>query len=164
MNKVPYTFQVSTYQMAILLLFNDSDTVTYDEMSEATKLNKDTLDPSVAIMLKARVLTAKPDGAGQQSGTTYTLNQSFKNKKLKVNLNIAIRSEQKQEVEDTHKTIEEDRKMLMQVSYNRLCDSFLQHANKRPVCHCPYHEVSQDHEAHTAGCRSHLANQEQIRA
>ncbi|THX02615.1 Cullin-domain-containing protein [Aureobasidium pullulans] len=123
MNKVPYTFQVSTYQMAILLLFNDSDTVTYDEMSEATKLNKDTLDPSVAIMLKARVLTAKPDGAGQQSGTTYTLNQGFKNKKLKVNLNIAIRSEQKQEVEDTHKTIEEDRKMLMQSAIVRIMKS-----------------------------------------
>jgi cullin 1 len=128
MNKVPYTFQVSTYQMAILLLFNDSETVSYDEIAEATKLNKDTLDPSVAIMLKARVLTAKPDGAGQASGTTYTLNHGFKNKKLKVNLNIAIKSEQKQEVEETHKTIEEDRKMLMQVSFYQSV-TFMQYAN-----------------------------------
>ncbi|KAK5999861.1 hypothetical protein QM012_004949 [Aureobasidium pullulans] len=123
MNKVPYTFQVSTYQMAILLLFNDSETVSYDEISEATKLNKDTLDPSIAIMLKARVLTAKPEGAGQASGTSYTLNHGFKNKKLKVNLNIAIKSEQKQEVEETHKTIEEDRKMLMQSAIVRIMKS-----------------------------------------
>lgn len=115
MNKVPYTFQVSTYQMAILLLFNDSDTVSYDDMSSNTMLQKETLDPSLGIMLKAKVLT--PSTAGPPaSGTTYTLNHSFKNKKVKVNLNMAIKAEQKQEAEETHKTIEEDRKMLMQVS------------------------------------------------
>jgi cullin 1 len=81
-------------------------------------LAKETLDPSLAIMLKARVLTASPEGK-TEPGTTYSLNYGFKNKKLKVNLNIAIKSEQKQEAEATHKTIEEDRKMLMQVSiYN----------------------------------------------
>jgi cullin 1 len=114
-SKVPYTFQVSTYQMAILLLFNDSDTVTYDDIASTTILAKETLDPSIAIMLKAKVLTASPEGK-TEPGTTYSLNYNFKNKKLKVNLNIAIKSEQKQEAEDTHKTIEEDRKMLMQVS------------------------------------------------
>ena len=116
MNKVPYTFAVSTYQMAILLMFNESNTVTYNDMAELTSLAKETLDPSIAIMIKAKVLTASPEGATTQSGTSYSLNYGFKNKKLKVNLNIAIKSEQKQEVEDTHKTIEEDRKMLMQVS------------------------------------------------
>lgn len=115
MNKVPYTFQVSTYQMAILLLFNDSDSVSYNDIASATTLAKETLDPSIAIMLKAKVLLAKPEGK-TAPGTMYTLNKDFKNKKLKVNLNIAIKAEQKQEVEETHKTIEEDRKMLIQVS------------------------------------------------
>ncbi|TKX20433.1 cullin-like protein 4 [Elsinoe australis] len=123
MNKVPYTFQVSTYQMAILLLFNSSDNVTYDEMAEATKLNKETLDPSIAIMIKAKIFLPQPEGAGQESGTTYKLNHGFKNKKMKVNLNIAIKAEQKQEVEDTHKTIEEDRKMLMQSAIVRIMKS-----------------------------------------
>lgn len=116
MGKVPYTFQVSTYQMAILLMFNDSDTVKYDDMVDITSLQKETLDPSLGIMLKAKVITAEPEGAPTQSGTSYTLNYGFKNKKVKVNLNVAIKAEQKQEAEDTHKTIEEDRKMLMQVS------------------------------------------------
>ena len=116
MNKVPYTFQVSTYQMAILLLFNDHDTVSYDDIAAATMLQKETLDPNLNIMLKAKVLTAEPAGATTASGTSYTLNHGFKNKKVKVNLNIGIKSEQKQETEETHKTIEEDRKMLIQVS------------------------------------------------
>ncbi|KAF2154152.1 Cullin-domain-containing protein [Myriangium duriaei CBS 260.36] len=123
MNKVPYTFQVSTYQMAILLMFNNGDLVSYDEISEATKCNKETLDPSIAIMVKAKVILPQPEGAGQESGTTYKLNHSFKNKKLKVNLNIAIKAEQKQEAEDTHKTIEEDRKMLMQSAIVRIMKS-----------------------------------------
>ncbi|EME47496.1 hypothetical protein DOTSEDRAFT_69438 [Dothistroma septosporum NZE10] len=123
MNKVPYTFQVSTYQMAILLMFNDSDTVSYDEFSEITSLAKETLDPSIGIMIKAKVLTASPEGASPQSGTAYSLNQGFKNKKLKVNLNVAIKAEQKQEAEDTHKTIEEDRKMLMQSAIVRIMKS-----------------------------------------
>jgi cullin 1 len=148
--KVPYTFQVSTYQMAILLLFNDNDTVAYDDIASTTMLAKETLDPSLAIMLKARVLTASPEGK-TEPGTTYSLNYGFKNKKLKVNLNIAIKSEQKQEAEDTHKTIEEDRKMLMQVSiYTSPPTTRCAILIIFPVCHRPHHEVSQDHEARTA--------------
>jgi cullin 1 len=160
-SKVPYTFQVSTYQMAILLLFNDSDTVTYDDIASTTILAKETLDPSIAIMLKAKVLTASPEGK-TEPGTTYSLNYNFKNKKLKVNLNIAIKSEQKQEAEDTHKTIEEDRKMLMQVSifYSTLTHVVLQSVlTNFTVCHRPHHEVPQDDEARHARVRDHLTDQ-----
>ena len=114
--KVPYTFQVSTYQMAIMLLFNDADTVTYEDMEKATLLSPDWLDPSVGILVKARVIIPSPENGKPERGTSYVLNYNFKHKKVKVNLNIAVKSEQKQEVEDTHKTIEEDRKLLMQVS------------------------------------------------
>lgn len=114
----PYTFQVSSYQMAILLLFNDSDTVLYDDIASTTMLAEETLNPSLSIMLKAKVLLAKPDNK-TENGVVYTLNKDFKNKKFKVNLNIVIKSEQKQEAEETHKNIEEDRKMLIQVSH---CD------------------------------------------
>ncbi|KAF2768296.1 Cullin-domain-containing protein [Teratosphaeria nubilosa] len=122
MNKVPYTFQVSTYQMAILLLFNDQDTVGYDEIASTTMLAKETLDPSIAIMMKAKVLTSEPENT-TAPGSVYKLNYGFKNKKLKINLNIAIKAEQKQEAEDTHKTIEEDRKMLMQSAIVRIMKS-----------------------------------------
>ncbi|TKA80670.1 hypothetical protein B0A49_00811 [Cryomyces minteri] len=123
MGKIPYTFQVSTYQMAILMLFNEATSVTYDEIIETTKLNKETVDPSIAIMLKARVLNASPEGAKQESGTTYTLNYSFKHKKVKLNLNVTIKTEAKQEAEETHKTIEEDRKLLMQSAIVRIMKS-----------------------------------------
>ena len=116
-SKVPYSFLVSTYQMAILLLFNDNDKLTYEEIMDATGLNKETLDPCLGIILKAKILTASPEDGKTEPGTTYSVNYGFKSKKIKVNLNIVVKSEAKQEVEDTHKNIEEDRKLLMQVSY-----------------------------------------------
>ncbi|OCK84189.1 Cullin-domain-containing protein [Lepidopterella palustris CBS 459.81] len=122
-SKASPTFQVSTYQLAILLLFNDSETVTYEDMAEGTKLAKETLDPSIGVFVKAKVVNVSPEGGKPEAGTSYTLNHGFKAKKLKINLNIGIKSEQKQEVEDTHKTIEEDRKLLMQSAIVRIMKS-----------------------------------------
>lgn len=113
--KIPYTFQVSTYQMAILLLFNDADVVSYEEAQTGTALSADWLDPSLAVFVKAKVLIPEPENGKPGPGTSYSLNYNFKNKKVKVNLNITVKSEAKQEIEDTQKTIEEDRKLLMQV-------------------------------------------------
>jgi cullin 1 len=113
--KVPYTFQVSTYQMAILLLFNDTDKMDYTDIKEITKLTEETIEPAINILCKARVLNASPEDGKAEPGTSYSLNYNFKNKKVKINLNITPKTEQKVESEDTHKTIEEDRKLLLQV-------------------------------------------------
>lgn len=116
--KVPYTFQVSTYQMGILLLFNENDTLTYEDIQSYTSLAHDMLQPNLSILLKAKVLIANPEGSKPGPGTSFSLNYNFKNKKIKVNLNIQIKSEQKVESDDTHKTVEEDRKLLLQVNIN----------------------------------------------
>ncbi|RMZ76191.1 hypothetical protein DV737_g4936, partial [Chaetothyriales sp. CBS 132003] len=118
--KIPYTFQVSTYQMAILLLFNEADKYDYADIRDITKLNDDHLEPAIGILIKARVLTPTPDDAKPGPGTKFALNHNFKNKKVKVNLNITVKSEQKVEAEDTHKTIEEDRKLLLQAVIVRI--------------------------------------------
>ncbi|KAL8867075.1 MAG: hypothetical protein Q9174_005897 [Haloplaca sp. 1 TL-2023] len=121
--KIPYTFQVSTYQMAILLLFNEQDEIPYEDIHEATLLVQDQLDPSLAVLVKHKVLSSIPENGAVGAGTKFALNYNFKSKKVKVNLNIGIRSENKQEVEDTHKTIEEDRKLLMQSAIVRIMKS-----------------------------------------
>ncbi|KAH8884799.1 Cullin-domain-containing protein [Thozetella sp. PMI_491] len=118
--KMPYTFQVSIYQMAILLLFNDKDKHTYEEIAETTQLNSEALDPSLGILLKAKVLLIGPDGDKPGPGKTFALNFDFKNKKLRVNLNVGMKSESKQEEAETNKTIEEDRKLLLQSAIVRI--------------------------------------------
>ena len=102
--------------MAVLLLFNDAEKLDYEEIREMTSLIDDTLDPVMGILCKAKVLTSSPEDAKAVPGTKYILNTNFKNKKVKVNLNIQVKSEQKHEAEDTHKTIEEDRKLVLQAS------------------------------------------------
>lgn len=119
-SKVPYTFQVSTYQMAILLLFNENDSNSYDDIAKATQLSTDYLDPALGIFLKAKVLTMSPAEGRPGPGKTFNLNYDFKSKKIRVNLNIGVKSEQKQESDETHKTIEEDRKLLMQSAIVRI--------------------------------------------
>ena len=71
--KIPYTFQVSTYQMAILLLFNESDKNSYDDIVKATQLQADVLDPSLGIFLKAKVLLmTRRDGDNEKPGPGKT--------------------------------------------------------------------------------------------
>ncbi|KXX77857.1 Cullin-1 [Madurella mycetomatis] len=117
--KMPYTFQVSIYQMAILLLFNEKDENTYEEIASTTQLNNEALDPSLGILLKAKVLSM----AGAEKigpGATFSLNYDFKSKKYRLNLNMSMKSETKQEEAETNKTIEEDRKLLLQSAIVRI--------------------------------------------
>lgn len=158
--KLNYTFQVSTYQIAILLLFNENDKLKYEDIAEVTKLQKETLDPCLGIFMKSKLLTAVPEDGRPENGTVYSLNHGFKNKKVKINLNITIKSETKAEVEDTHKTIEEDRKLLMQVSSSRSFP-FIVVARLlilSIVCDRAYHEIAQEDEAHPACQRNHYTN------
>ncbi|KAK8080676.1 Cullin 1 [Apiospora hydei] len=118
--KTPYTFQVSVYQMAILLLFNDKDVHSYEDIASITQLTPDALDGALGILVKAKVLLQKPDSAKPGAGQTYHLNYDFKNKKIRINLNIGTKSEAKQEEVETNKTIEEDRKLVLQSAIVRI--------------------------------------------
>ncbi|CAI4210740.1 unnamed protein product [Parascedosporium putredinis] len=112
--KTPYTFQVSLYQMAILLLFNERDTYSYDDIAATTQLNPDVLEQAMATILKAKVLLVSPEGSKAKPGASFKLNTDFKNKKIRIKLDQGGVKETKQEEAETNKTIEEDRKILIQ--------------------------------------------------
>lgn len=115
-SKAGYTFQVSAYQMAILLQYNTLTSYTWEELLTSTGLNPDTLGGQLGNLVKAKVLLlASGSTALGSSGSRYDLNPDFKSKKIRINLNMAVKAEQKAESEETHKNVEEDRKLLIQV-------------------------------------------------
>lgn len=63
-----YILQVSTYQLAILLLFNESDTCTFKEIQEGTRISEALLKNYLVPMVKLKVLL--------QDGDNYDLNLS----------------------------------------------------------------------------------------
>ena len=136
-SKVPYTLNVSTYQMAVLLQFNSDDARTILELHEATALDEDELIRCLTIFCKAAILipsekTFKPD-------TSFTINSNFKSKKMLINLNQPTKSEQKQESEEVNKTVQDDRRMLIQVYHGPL--SFVSpNSCSRKGGHCADHE------------------------
>jgi cullin 1 len=123
-SKTGYTFQVSMYQMAILLLFNDAMSLSFQELLTRTALEKETLSGPLGILVKTKVLTAHDNGQPTElvgsPDSTYALNMDFKNKKMRINLNLPVRTEQKKETEETHRAIEEDRSYVIQAMIVRI--------------------------------------------
>lgn len=111
-SKVGYTFQVYTYTMGILLHYNNTTSASLDELRSATGLSDDVLQGQLMNLCKAKVL--------EESNGRYDLNFNFKSKKIRVNLRMNVKSEQKQESDETHRTIEEDRKLLIQAAIVRI--------------------------------------------
>jgi len=113
-----YIFQASTYQMAVLLQFNTSLSYTVSEIASNTEIKMDILTQVISTLLKAKILVkdSNSDDYDVDENTRVNLFLQYKNKKLKININAPIKSEAKFEQQKTHRSIEEDRKHLTQVS------------------------------------------------
>lgn len=111
-----HIFTTSAYQAAVLLQYNGSDTLSWSELQASTKLNDVALKGACSGLVKSKVLTEK--GSGEQA--TYSLNHAAKFKKLRMNLNIPMRSEARAEATDVLKTVDEDRRLLLQATVVRI--------------------------------------------
>ncbi|CCG83357.1 Cullin [Taphrina deformans PYCC 5710] len=115
-----FTFSVSMYQLAILMAFNQGTKNSYEDLQAVTAItDKTQLDGALTILIKAKVLLLA-SGQATEPSSIYELNTNFKGKKLKMNLNLPIKSDQKADSDDTHKTVEEDRKLLTQSAIVRI--------------------------------------------
>ncbi|WFD01601.1 ubiquitin ligase (cullin) of SCF [Malassezia obtusa] len=86
--------------------------LTFEEIAAATRLETSTLKAALLPLVKSKVLHELDD--------SYSLNMDFKSKKVRVNLQIPVRAEQKAESTEVMKTVEEDRKMLLQATIVRI--------------------------------------------
>mmetsp|Transcript_21702 Transcript_21702/g.56653 ORF Transcript_21702/g.56653 Transcript_21702/m.56653 type:complete len:776 (+) Transcript_21702:89-2416(+) len=107
-----YAITTNTMQLSVLLQYAEKDEWTVDELMANTDLNREAMDPIVEILLKSKLV--------QKKGSKLTLNMGFKNKKTRVSIKVVTKREAKAENEDVHKTIQEDRKLLMQAVIVRI--------------------------------------------
>jgi cullin 1 len=126
--KTGYTFQVSVYQMAILLQYNQGTSYEWEELVGVTGLTPEVLVGQLGNLVKAKVLLVTQGSLGKPK-SRYDLNMDFKSKKIRINLNMAVKAEQKAEAEETHKTVEEDRKLVIQVCLCFFKSAESRHAN-----------------------------------
>jgi cullin 3 len=99
--------------MAILLLFNDTDTLSFKEIQAALELNENDLKRNLQSLAcaKYKILIKNPKGRDVEEGDTFTFNSAFSAPltKLKIQM-VATKVENEQESQETQEKVEEDRK------------------------------------------------------
>eukprot|EP01114_Cavostelium_apophysatum_P016115 TRINITY_DN4532_c0_g1_i1.p1 TRINITY_DN4532_c0_g1~~TRINITY_DN4532_c0_g1_i1.p1 ORF type:complete len:760 (-),score=226.85 TRINITY_DN4532_c0_g1_i1:63-2342(-) len=130
-NKAGYTLQTSTYQMGVLLQFNNEESMTAEEIQISTQLTDNALKQTLLSLVKAKILDMEPQEEEIDKTHKFTLNKTYKSKRTKININIPVPQQVKEESDTTHKTVEEDRKLQIQAAVVRIMKmrKRLQHAN-----------------------------------
>ncbi|PBK66061.1 Cullin-domain-containing protein, partial [Armillaria solidipes] len=105
-----YILMTSSFQMAILVMYNSHDTLSLTELVTATSIPKSIITQILAILVKAKILV-------NEEPEQYDLNPDFRSKKIRINLNRPIKTEEKGEV---LKNVNEDRKYVIQTTIVRV--------------------------------------------
>lgn len=103
---------VSTYQMVILMLFNEKNDYTYKEIHEATQIPIADLKRNLFSLAcgKYVLLNKEPNSKSIQDGDTFSFNSKFKSKLFRVKVMTVIQKETEPEAQETRQKVDEDRK------------------------------------------------------
>jgi len=105
---------VTTYQMCILLLFNTQNTLSFKDIHTATAIPIPDLKRSLAGLTspKCKILIKEPNTKFVEETDTFTFNDKFRSKLVKVKVPAAAQKETDKERNVTKERVEEDRKIL----------------------------------------------------
>jgi len=89
----PKDLVVHTYQMCVLLLFNDNDTLTWKQIIQKLKIDKSEIQEWERHILalahpKVKVLHKRPNKKVLLLEDTFTFNRKYKNQRVRVNIGI----------------------------------------------------------------------------
>ncbi|KAK7473994.1 hypothetical protein BaRGS_00034763 [Batillaria attramentaria] len=117
--KKPYFVTMSSYHMAILLAFNQSEILTVQDMVTATGMPEKELVKQVQALSETKIIM--PEEGEVTPDTKVSLNMSYSNKRTKFKISVAMPTrDTPQEVESTHAAVDEDRKMFLQAAIVRI--------------------------------------------
>lgn len=110
-----YIVTMQTFQMAIMLLFEDRDTINYTEIHEILQLTSDQFQKHINSLIECKLLLI--------DGDNVSLNMAYTNKRTKLRITSALQKETPQEVEQTVNSVEDDRKTYLQAAIVRIMKS-----------------------------------------
>ena len=129
-------------QVAVLLQYNHKTSFTIQELQENTQMTVADLQQVLRTLLKIRLLfcdyttsSSLSSSAAAESEASVTekdselllpldavchLYQDYKNRKTRVNINVPLRSVEKRELEATHKSVDDERRYLIEAAIIRV--------------------------------------------
>eukprot|EP00735_Rhodelphis_limneticus_P003067 TRINITY_DN1427_c0_g1::TRINITY_DN1427_c0_g1_i1::g.27310::m.27310 TRINITY_DN1427_c0_g1::TRINITY_DN1427_c0_g1_i1::g.27310 ORF type:complete len:751 (+),score=125.08,sp/Q9ZVH4/CUL3A_ARATH/51.70/0.0,Cullin/PF00888.17/7.9e-181,Cullin_Nedd8/PF10557.4/9.5e+02,Cullin_Nedd8/PF10557.4/1.3e-29,TrmB/PF01978.14/0.89,TrmB/PF01978.14/43,DUF739/PF05339.6/7.3e+02,DUF739/PF05339.6/0.22,DUF739/PF05339.6/5.8e+02,HTH_20/PF12840.2/9.4e+03,HTH_20/PF12840.2/0.11,Rrf2/PF02082.15/2.1e+03,Rrf2/PF02082.15/2.3e+03,Rrf2/PF02 len=121
-----YEITCSTYQMAILLLFNQQESWTYKEIAETTKIPSNELKRNLQSLAcaKFRVINKEPKGKDVNESDAFSFNDSFTSKLVRFKImTVAATKETETEKTETRAKVDDDRKPQIEAAIVRIMKS-----------------------------------------
>lgn len=133
-----YIINVSTYQMCILMLYNEKDSFTCKELAERTQIcDKDLHRALLSLALgkqNQRILIKHPKTKEIEPDHVFTINDAFTSKLHRVKVQaIACRGESEPERKETRSKVDEDRKHEIEAAIVRIMKARKQMAHSNLV-------------------------------
>jgi cullin 3 len=119
-----YGLHVSNYQMCVLMLFNDVDQLSYNEIAKATQINTSDLIKclySMVLVKGKNIIKKEPMNEHIGKDDLFFVNDMFESKWYKIKLEtVAAQTESEDEKLRTRKNVEEDRRPQMEAAIVRI--------------------------------------------
>jgi len=119
-----HELQVSTYQMVILLLFNDSSRLTYKEIADATGIPALDLKRNLTSLsaVKNKILEKETPESPKnlEDNEVFIFNSKFKSKLFRVKVMAVQQKETPVEEKETRLKVDEDRKHQIEAAIVRI--------------------------------------------
>jgi len=119
--KKRYTINVPTYMVAILMLFNETPTLSYQQIRDATQIEQKELDRQLATLVQGKakllhrnggVAVSKGSGGKEkfEDGDEFRVNEKFTNSHTKVKIQVSKTTSGERDPGQSRQVFLEDRK------------------------------------------------------
>lgn len=115
-------FQVSLYQTLVLLLFNNKDEISYEDIYESTKIDENELKRTLQSLAcgKVPILLKSTKGVEITQEEIFSFNKDFKHKLCRIKINQVQLKETQEENQATNERIFQDRQYQVDAAIVRV--------------------------------------------
>uniref|UniRef100_A0A2K6UAL4 Cullin 2 n=1 Tax=Saimiri boliviensis boliviensis TaxID=39432 RepID=A0A2K6UAL4_SAIBB len=89
----PYVAMVTTYQMAVLLAFNNSEMVSYKELQDSTQMNEKELTKTIKSLLDVKMINHDSEKEDIDAESSFSLNMNFSSKRTKFKITTSMQKD-----------------------------------------------------------------------